>query len=471
MVLPETSKVVVAGSIFATSSLAGVCCLLNRKKVVEIEEEEAIPTSEKLDELIQDLRTRNPVEAAKLRREQALSKLPRKPKATCQPPPGCIQRLSRTFVPQVHRDKTRNMTEDIPVWEEDSPMDPKSLWSNPTRDEYDHRATDATRWAWNSFIVVDQAEQLISTQTTYTSEKYNLRIELIPCLRLADKLFFDSVMEEAIKDKSFVISENLHREESHEQMLKREMASNRIETKYSGFSAEEIHMINTMAYQRGIEHAATTINAVGGQCVVMDYLQTLIENYTLWTLGDPALSAQEFTNIAASTNIIETFKPLCEIREAHLLNIVDKCLLAAEEGDDAWEKITGQKRTGEKVICLPWNGRHCDRIEKFLVKSRGFKVEDAQKYRIIFDPQQVVNMVLKANSEIDEETNDVAVIETVVKHPPTILGAPEEVVEEETAEPTSEPVDEVTAKEVETADEQPTEPVEQKPDVEVWQQN
>ena len=382
----------------AAAGAAGImgCACMRPKEITYDEEDEdvAIPTMQAIKEF-----KKRGKSSEQLAREDAYESLPRnrsKPRVT--PIPGSIVREAKEYAPRVHPLKLRTKHH---FSEPDMLTNPIDIWANPSSEEYQKAEKDAQRWAWNSFITVDEGTQLVSTEVQYASEGYGVRIIVIPTLRLADRQFYDQAMDTIIANRAMVLVESLHSEVQTELFKKMEADG------FGKGAYEKVSRAQTqaMALRRGAEGAQGVINAVGGNTMTLDYFQALVELHCDWLLADHGLSKEAMENIGITVNHKKSFNALCALREASLFSMVDKCLRASGSAED-WKALTGQEgRDGEKVICIPWNGRHCDRLEKFLVQYRGFVPRhDTQVHRIIFDPRQTSKMVLKAVLEDQVET-------------------------------------------------------------------
>eukprot|EP01062_Namystynia_karyoxenos_P050461 TRINITY_DN3925_c0_g2_i1.p1 TRINITY_DN3925_c0_g2~~TRINITY_DN3925_c0_g2_i1.p1 ORF type:complete len:618 (+),score=189.08 TRINITY_DN3925_c0_g2_i1:88-1854(+) len=310
----------------------------------------------------------------------------------CDSPPGHVVRDGRTLVP-APPDKRRSPA-DFPS----PPPDGKrpevdSLWAAPEKYEWYHRRRDAHRWAWWQFTVVDSRQQIISVQHEYSDPATGLRFLVIPTLRLADAQFFDSVVQECTRRGALVLLENMHTEDEQAELL----AIERRSREQPKLGAEELQQACHFARMRGrARHFLHTCEQVGGACVAIQYFHSLVVDACHWRLADPPLSGDDMRIISNDVNCREAFEPLCRKRERRLFSCVDSLL--AEAADPEWQPPAGQR-----VVALPWNGRHCMRIERFLVQCRGMVPHpEVSVRRIIFDTFQTANMVREANREDDE---------------------------------------------------------------------
>eukprot|EP01061_Rhynchopus_euleeides_P030755 TRINITY_DN51009_c0_g1_i1.p1 TRINITY_DN51009_c0_g1~~TRINITY_DN51009_c0_g1_i1.p1 ORF type:complete len:497 (+),score=201.94 TRINITY_DN51009_c0_g1_i1:29-1492(+) len=390
MAILENKMFLVATAGAGAAALMGCACLRPTPQIDadEDDEEARIPTTQDLKALKQ--RGKSEEEIA---REEAYATLPERKAPTAVAPPGSIVRTQKTYAPRVHPLKQRT-AKDFPV--PGQKTNPMQLWENPAPEDCKKDAKDATRWAWNSSITVDEGTELVSTETQYQSEGYGVRVIFIPTLRLADTQFYDRVLDRVMEEKAVVMMESLHGEpqESVLKQLEKHSANNM--APYDNLSRQRT---SAVAKQRGMEGAMGVISSVGGECMTLDYLTEMTQRHCNWLLADPPLSQESMANIGITVNHQKSFVPLCAIREAYLMKTLDRCFRAART-DESWKELTGQEREGEKVIAVPWNGRHGKRVEKFLVEYRGFTpLTDKQTHRIVFDPSQTDKMVVKAAAE------------------------------------------------------------------------
>eukprot|EP01065_Artemidia_motanka_P049417 TRINITY_DN8180_c0_g1_i1.p1 TRINITY_DN8180_c0_g1~~TRINITY_DN8180_c0_g1_i1.p1 ORF type:complete len:495 (+),score=230.94 TRINITY_DN8180_c0_g1_i1:67-1551(+) len=327
----------------------------------------------------------SPEEAAP-EREQS----PKKPQHGCASPPGSIDRDERTLVPAVlpaNRRPTASFPQPPP---ESDRLDVAAIHATPSEEEWNHRRHDATRWQWHDFTLVDSRRQLVSAQHQYVHDGTGVRFLLIPMLRLADAQFFDSVVDQCLAAQAFVLSEYLHDVDTHPRTVRvqQESAARDLET-------DSAELRQQVRRQTSGGQFDPTCNEVGGDCVLMQYFQTLLELLCRWELADPPLSAADMQSISREINCRETFESLCRKREQFLFTKIDAVLEAAADPD--W-----RTPAGSRVIALPWNGRHCMRIERFLVQCRGLRPEPGVVDRILFDPLQTSAMVRAANKEEEQ---------------------------------------------------------------------
>ena len=394
----DNNKLLLVGAGVGAAALAS-CAVLRSNRVEYIEDDDAeealIPSGDALEAL--RYVGRSPEDVA---REKAFASLPvGRVRPTAVPVPGSIVREKHTFVPRIHRLKVRAAAEFLPT---DELTGPAEMWADPQPHEYENTNRDGRRWEWAQHTRLDEGQQLVSSQYEFVSEEYGVRVLLMPTLRLADKQFYDSIAEELIDRKAFILLEAMHHKMQEDHLRMQESKCKELAPRPYG----DLPLAQTkpLAHRAGSD-GVSILRSFGNDCTTLDYLTTLIQSHCAWHLGDPALGDEHMKNISASVNHIKSFRPLCEVREAYLMSKIDDCLRAAGS-TEAWKQFTGETVEGEKLVALPWNGRHGTRIEKFLLQHRGFKpVPEAQVHRIIFDRHQVNIMVLKAREEDVRDKN------------------------------------------------------------------
>ena len=215
---------------------------------------------------------------------------------------------------------------------------------------------------------------------------------MIPTLRLADRQFYDQAMNTIIANRAMVLVESLHSEVQTELFKK---------TEADGFGKGSYEKVSHEQTWR--RRCAGCHQRSGRQRHDSRLLPG--PRRTALRLASRGPRSQQGGNGEHWHHREPQEELQRALREASLFSMVDKCLRASGSAED-WKALTGQEgRNGEKVICIPWNGRHCDRLEKFLLQYRGFVPQhDTQVHRIIFDPRQTSKMVLKAILEDQVET-------------------------------------------------------------------
>eukprot|EP00756_Hemistasia_phaeocysticola_P054411 Hpha_TRINITY_DN3033_c0_g1::TRINITY_DN3033_c0_g1_i1::g.138603::m.138603 len=314
---------------------------------------------------------------------------PEREKYTCAVPPGSIQREERTLVAEVRPERRRRNFPRPPPADERPGVD--SIWADVPREEWYHRYRDATRWAWFDFTVVDSRGQIVSVQHEYVHPN-GLRIVLLPTLRLADAQFFDSVAEEMERHNAFVLAETLHSVADIAGLAKQQ------ELQDEHYQKEKPETVREIAFMSGggNRNMDSTTKRIGGACVALEYLRVLINYQLRWKLADPPLDYGEMQTISTDVNTREAFAAVCQKREQFLFECIGEMIDAAE--DPEW-----RTPAGGRTVALPWNGRHCVRLERYLVQCRGMEPDPAKcVHRIIFDPAQTAQMVRSANGEDDE---------------------------------------------------------------------